>query len=119
MPIPRLVSLAILLALLSCTAGPSEAQQQEAAARQELAEWRGRIDELDRELVALLNQRAGYVLKLAPLKRQIGVTVQDVGREQQVLDNLAAANNGPLEDEAVQEIYQAIMAAMRELQIKR
>ena len=108
-----------LLLLLSCTGAPPTPSQSALTpdrARTELAEWRSRIDELDREMVAMLNKRAGYVLKLAPMKRQIGVTVQDVGREQAVLDNLAKANDGPLSDQAVQEIYQAIMAAMRDLQ---
>lgn len=109
---------------------PSEAQeprpaaanasgsQSHADAARQLAEWRARIDECDRELVALLNRRAGYVVQLAPLKRQIGVNVQDPGREEQVLRNLTAANAGPLRDEAIHEIYGVIMAAMRDLQAR-
>ena len=112
----RSAALFLLLLLASCGGRPPAAAQSESSPEAELAAWRGRIDELDRELVALLNKRAGYVLELAPLKRQIGVQVQDSGREQIVLDNLAKANEGPLSDEAVQEIYRSIMAAMRDLQ---
>ena len=113
--------LCVVLVFASCSGSPPAVAQNEPrtspeAARAELAEWRNRIDELDAELVSLLNERAGYVLKLAPLKRRLGVNVQDVGREQAVLENLANANQGPLSDEAVQGIYRAIMAAMRDLQ---
>jgi chorismate mutase len=94
---------------------PADTESQEAA-RKELTEWRNRIDTLDNELVALLNRRAEYVLQLAPLKRQIGVAVQDAGREQEVRDKLRAANSGPLPDESLEQIYAAIMAAMRDLQ---
>jgi chorismate mutase len=90
--------------------------ESRAAASKELAAWRDRIDGADRELVALLNRRAEYVLKLAPLKRQIGVEVRDPGREQQVLRNLSEANHGPLPDESLRKIYGSIMAAMRDLQ---
>jgi chorismate mutase/prephenate dehydratase len=81
-----------------------------------LAEWRGRIDAADRELVALLNRRAEYVLKLAPLKRQIGAAVRDPGREEEVLRKLRKANRGPLPNEALEKIYGSIMGAMRDLQ---
>lgn len=98
------------------TSGASGDDASRADAERELSEWRGRIDELDRELIALLNRRAGYVLELAPLKRRIGVQVQDSEREQQVRRNLKAANAGPLPDDSVVQIYEAIMATMRELQ---
>ena len=121
-------ALAILVALSACSEAPrAEAPQSEAEAppadsakstspEEQLAQWRGRIDSADREIIALLNRRAGYVQQLAPLKRQIGMEVRDPGREQQVLDGLRAANKGPLADESIEKIYQAIMAAMRDLQ---
>ena len=105
--------LVALLILLSCGTGQPTAAQDPAA---ELAAWRGKIDEVDKEIVALLNRRAGYVEKLAPLKQQIGMAVLDPGREDAVRANLREANQGPLSDEAVTAVYEAIMAAMRDLQ---
>lgn len=111
---------AVLLvpALFSCgtPAEPVAAQDSAAEPAAELAEWRSKIDEVDREIVALLNRRAGYVEKLAPLKRQIGMAVQDTTREDEVRANLQAANEGPLSDQAVTAVYEAVMAAMRDLQ---
>lgn len=104
--------------LLGAAVLPALAQEpaKKASGQQELAAWRGKIDSVDTEIVALLNRRAEYVLKLAPLKREIGVGVQDSGREALVLQHLREANQGPLSDEALEEVYRAIMATMRELQ---
>jgi chorismate mutase/prephenate dehydratase len=130
-PIPLLPVL-FVAALLACAGAPptetkdqtrpeanSPADGNTQSVKEQLSEWRNQIDTVDRELVALLNRRAGYVLKLAPLKRQIGVAVKDPGREQQVLDKLRAANSGPLTDESLEKIYATIMAAMRDLQAEK
>ncbi len=82
----------------------------------DLSDWRNEIDELDRQIVALLNQRAEYVLKLAPLKRQRQINILDRSREEAVMQNLKQANRGPLPAEAIEDIFRAVMAAMRELQ---
>lgn len=82
----------------------------------DLSDWRRRIDALDQELVRLLNRRAECVLQLAPLKRQAKIDVLDPERERQVRNNLRTANAGPLPQRAIDEIYECVMAAMRELQ---
>jgi chorismate mutase/prephenate dehydratase len=82
----------------------------------DLSDWRGQIDSIDRQLVALLNRRAECVLRLAPLKRQNEIEVLDPEREQQVHHNLRAANNGPLPDDSLDAIFDQVMAAMRDLQ---
>ena len=82
----------------------------------DLSDWRNEIDELDRQIVALLNQRAECVLNLAPLKRRRQLDILDRGREDAVMRNLCDANSGPLPPEAVESIFRAVMAAMRELQ---
>ena len=82
----------------------------------DLSDWRHEIDELDRQIVALLNQRAECVLNLAPLKRQRHINILDRSREDEVLRKLRAANAGPLPPEAVESIFRAVMAAMRALQ---
>ncbi len=81
-----------------------------------LSDWRERIDQVDRELVALLNRRAGIVLSLAPLKKQLGMNVHEPGREERVMDNIAASNGGPLSNEALERIYHALIKEMRAVQ---
>jgi chorismate mutase-like protein len=84
----------------------------------DLSDWRGKIDEVDEKLLALLNERAGYVLQLAPLKRQQQVPIYEPNREREVIDNMRRLNQGPLGDEAVRRIFETIMAEMRAVQVK-
>lgn len=84
-----------------------------------LDDWRRDIDALDQEMVELLNRRARFVLQLAPLKRENNIDVLDPDREKAVHDNLRSANAGPLPNESVQEIFDAVMKAMRALQESR
>lgn len=83
----------------------------------DLSDWRRKIDEVDEKLLALLNERAGYVLQLAPLKRQQQVPVYEPNREREVIDNMRRRNEGPLADEAVRHIFEAIIAEMRAVQV--
>ncbi len=82
----------------------------------DLSDWRNEINELDREIVAVLNRRAACVLELAPLKRQQGVPVYEPDRERRVHENVEAANAGPLSNESLDRIYEAVIREMRELQ---
>lgn len=82
----------------------------------DLSEWRKRIDDLDRKLLALLNERAEYVLRLAPLKRQQAIPIEEPEREAAVRSNLRRENHGPLSDDAVWHIFEAIMTEMKAVQ---
>ena len=82
----------------------------------DLSDWREEIDRVDQELVALLNRRGESVLGLAPLKRKRGLPVQELSREQRVIDNILSSNCGPLSDEALRRIYVAVMKEMRAMQ---
>lgn len=81
--------------------------------------WRKEIDAVDRELVEHLNRRAVAVLGLAPLKRDQGVPVYEPAREVAVVENIVAANRGPLSNESLERIYAAVIREMRELQRRR
>lgn len=61
-----------------------------------LAPLRARIDELDRELIALLNRRAEVVVEVGKLKREQGGAIYAPDREQRVLDRVRALNEGKL-----------------------
>jgi chorismate mutase/prephenate dehydratase len=82
----------------------------------DLATLRGRIDAVDRELLALLNRRAGLALEVGGLKRKSGGVVFRPEREAQVIDGLKAANAGPLRTESVAPIWREIMSACRALE---
>ena len=82
----------------------------------DLSDWRKRIDGLDRKLLTLLNERAECVLRLAPLKRQQAIPIEEPEREAAIRDGLSRHNQGPLSDEAVWRIFEAIMGEMKAVQ---
>ena len=81
-----------------------------------LAEWRDRIDDLDRQLVALLSQRARCAQAIGELKRSTDLPIYEPNREKLIFSNVRAANPGPLADSDLQQIYERIIDVMRSIQ---
>jgi chorismate mutase/prephenate dehydratase len=81
-----------------------------------LDEWRTRIDEIDRQLLRLLSQRAELSLEIGRAKRESGEPVLVPEREQEILDELTRLNSGPLPPGAVRAIWSEILSASRGLQ---
>ena len=77
---------------------------------------RGQIDSVDRELLALLNRRAGLALQVGELKKHSGGVVFRPEREAQVIEGLKAANTGPLLADSVAPIWREVMSACRALE---
>lgn len=86
------------------------------AADPALLNLRNSIDAVDRELLALLNRRAGLALEVGELKKREGSVVFRPEREAQVIDGLKAANPGPLKNDSVAPIWREIMSACRALE---
>jgi chorismate mutase-like protein len=87
-----------------------------AAGSEELAPLRRRIDELDREIVRLLNERARIGVQIGHAKAAAGLRVYDPGREDEVLRRVADANTGPVADEELLALYRQIIALTRRLE---
>jgi len=77
---------------------------------------RTQIDAVDRELLAMLNRRAGLALAVGELKKRTGGVVFRPEREAQVIDGLKAVNGGPLQSDSVAPIWREIMSACRALE---
>ena len=82
----------------------------------DVSDWRARIDEVDRKILALLNERASYVLELAPLKRQAAIPIEEPKREAAIRENLSHNNQGPLSHEAIYHVFEVIMGEMKAVQ---
>lgn len=82
----------------------------------DIADWRKKIDEIDRRLVELLNERARCVAEIGRIKRQNGLPIQEPNREQEVLRHVLEANQGPLEDAALRRVFERIVEEGRSLQ---
>lgn len=81
-----------------------------------LQSLRARIDALDLELLALLNERASLALEVGALKKAEGSVVFRPEREAQVIDGLKRANPGPLRGDSVAPIWREVMSACRALE---
>ena len=82
----------------------------------DIVDWRKKIDELDRRLVELLNQRAQAAHEIGKLKRDVGMPIYEPDREQAVFGNVRKLNQGPLPDRDLLRIYERIMDVMRQIQ---
>lgn len=85
----------------------------------ELRETRALIDDVDRELVNLLERRAGLSKRAAAAKSAIGGTTFDPSREASLLEARRAwARDAGLDEAAVTEVFDAILRLSRALQRK-
>ena len=65
-------------------------------ARLKLEQFRVSIDDVDRRIVELLNERTRVVEEIGRVKRQAQLPVYEPKREDQVFANVAGANHGPI-----------------------
>ncbi len=77
---------------------------------------RRRIDEIDRAIVSLLNERARYAMAIGRLKGAQGMPVHDPEREEEVLGRVTAESKGPLAHSSLRSIFAEIITACRTLQ---
>ncbi|MGH9730195.1 MAG: chorismate mutase [Candidatus Acidiferrales bacterium] len=84
--------------------------------RQGIEDWRRKIDEIDRQLIELLNERSHCALELGRLKRQQEITIYQPDRERQVLENAKRANRGPLSDKAIRRLFERVLDEARSLE---
>ena len=85
-------------------------------ARAALEKCRVLVDDVDRRLVALLNERTRVVQEIGRVKRQTNMPIYEPKREDQVFANISASNRGPLTEEAVRRIFERIIDEMRMIQ---
>jgi chorismate mutase-like protein len=85
-------------------------------ARNKLEEFRVLVDDVDRRIVALLNERTRVVENIGRVKRQTNLPIYEPKREDQVFANISSTNRGPLTEEAVRRIFERIIDEMRMIQ---
>jgi len=78
-----------------------------------LGDWRRRIDELDRKLVELLNERSKCALEIGRLKQASNLPLYQPDREKEVLENAERNNRGPLSDAAIRRLFERIIDEAR------
>lgn len=89
------------------------------AAQQALANSRERIDELDRQILKLLNERTAVVERIAQIKAEARLPIYEPRREEEVFRNIAQNNGGPLPQDGARRVFERIIDEMRKLQRER
>jgi len=82
----------------------------------DIADWRKKIDELDRRLVELLSERAQAAVEIGRLKRDTSLPIYEPERERIVFENVQRMNRGPLPGQDLVRIFERIMDVMRNIQ---
>lgn len=82
----------------------------------DIEDWREKIDDLDRKLVELLNERAKAAIAIGKLKRDTSMPIYEPDRERTVFANVQGANQGPLPSRDLVRIYERIIDVMRNIQ---
>ena len=83
---------------------------EEHSGHKDLGTLRQKIDDLDRRLVELLNERAKIVVDVGKAKQANGTPIYAPDREHVVLRRVAEINEGPLPQKTLQAIYRELMS---------
>lgn len=81
-----------------------------------IAALRAKIDRIDRELVAHMNQRAKLAHQIGKVKEANGQRAYDPVRECEVLARATEHNHGPLADGCVQAVFRELISGSRALE---
>ena len=88
-------------------------------ALQTLAKCRERIDQIDRRLVELLNERTAIAEEIGRAKRGADLPIYEPKRESEVFNNITSHNRGPLPEDGLKRIFERIIDEMRRVQKDR
>ena len=84
-----------------------------------LARCRVDIDDVDRRLIELLNERAAIVEEIGRIKKEAEMAIYEPKRELAVFENVTSHNRGPLTNDAAKRIFERIIDEMRKVQKDR
>jgi chorismate mutase len=90
-----------------------------ASAQNRIEDLRSRVDEVDRELIRNLNERARIVQEMVAIKAEAGKPLFDPRREEEILRKVAEENEGPIYDSSIREIFELILHRIRDMEVQR
>ncbi len=93
--------------------------ERNAETEARIGELRDRVDQVDRELIRILNERALIVQELASSKAEAGKPLFDPKREEEILRKVAEVNEGPIYDSSMRDIFELILHRIRDLEAQR
>jgi prephenate dehydrogenase len=81
-----------------------------------IEKWRAEIDAIDDELLRLLNRRGSLAAEIGLVKKRNHAPLCDPDREKQVLARVCESGDGPLDEQAVKQIFKTIIDESRRIQ---
>ncbi len=75
--------------------------------------WRRDIDEIDDQLLELFNRRARCAIEIGVVKRRLQLPLDVPERERQIISRVVARNEGPLDGEAIERLFEAVISESR------
>ena len=78
-----------------------------------LRDFREQIAATDVELIAAVNRRVELVRRLKEHKAANGLDFVDRAQEERLVDRLAEANQGPLSEDGLRVLYQAVLELVK------
>ena len=82
----------------------------------EIEDYRNRIDDIDKTIGALLNERLNACMEIGKIKKQKKLEMTDSSREEQILQNVSGSGDCKETQQAICEIYKKIFEESRKLQ---
>jgi chorismate mutase len=82
----------------------------------ELEQLRGQIDEVDRQILALVAERVRIVLRVGDIKRARNLDVYDPERERRLLARLTELAPAPLDATTVRRVFERLIDESRRLE---
>jgi len=86
------------------------------AGQSQIDDYRGRIDQIDDQLMKLLNSRSACAVEIGRIKRHVGMAVYQPEREKWILERVARNNPGPLDSGAVRRVFERVIDESRRLE---
>ena len=81
-----------------------------------IEDWRSEINAVDDELLRLLNVRAHLAVQVGQSKKLEGIALCDPAREREVIERLTRSNHGPLDEQAIAELFGCIIRESRRVE---
>ena len=81
-----------------------------------IEDWRRKIDEIDRKLLDLFNERSKCAIEIGKIKHAENLRVYDPIREREILRRIKEANRGPLDDEGLQRLFERVIDECRRIE---
>jgi|TARA_B100001971_G_scaffold212841_2_gene244099 monofunctional chorismate mutase len=82
----------------------------------EINQYRSEIDRIDQEIMRLLCKRFKVVSKIAKTKKNLGIDIEDVAREEDVLANWRKETKNALDDDFLEQFKTLILKQSKKIQ---